>query len=214
MKWLLLIQFFLLALPGFTAEAQEQPGASGATKSPQTVLFIGDSLSAGFGVLPAQAFPELIARKLKSLGRETKVVNASISGSVSADADRRLEWHLKHRHVDVLVLELGANDALKGTAVAVIRKNLKAVVVLAKKSKLKVLLLGMKIFTNLGDDYGREFERMYQEIAHEEKVSLMPFFMEAVALKPNLMQADQKHPNAEGHQILAEKVQVFLERLL
>jgi acyl-CoA thioesterase-1 len=180
-------------------------------------LFIGDSLTDGYGVKKEEAFPSRVGEILNASqrlhGRTVKIINAGISGSLSADADRRLLWHLKAKP-DVMVLELGANDGLKGTPPPVIKKNLAAVIDLATAHHVKVLLAGMRVFSNFGDAYTREFEKIYFDLAKEKKVAFLPFLLEGVALKKELNQADGKHPNAEGHKVIAQNVAKALEKVL
>ena len=174
-------------------------------KPVQTVLFIGDSLTAGYGVRKDEAFPALIEKELSRSSTPIKAINAGISGSVSAEADRRLKWQLKNKP-SILVLALGANDALKGTPIPVIKKNLTAVIDLAQKNGVKVLLVGIKIFANFGADYASELEAMYKSLAKEKNVAFLPFLLEDVALKKELNQPDGKHPNAKGHEVVAKTV--------
>ncbi len=186
-----------------------------------TVLFIGDSLTEGYGVRKEDAYPELVVKYLgpknqqknQQKKRSLRIVNGGISASVSADADRRLRWFLKQKP-DILVLALGANDALKGTPAMVIKKNLAAVIDLANENKVRVLLCGIKVFSNLGEDYNRSIDRMYSDLAREKKVAFYPFLLEGVALDKNLNQADGKHPNAKGHDVIARRVARELEKLL
>lgn len=179
----------------------------------KTILFIGDSLAAGYGVEKHEAFPEVIERKLSARGKAVKIINAGISGSVTAEADRRLRWYLKSKP-DILVLELGANDALKGTPPAVIKGNLAKVIDLGKENNIQVVLVGIRIFSNYGQKYRQEFEQIYPELAREKKLPLVPFLLEGVALDKGLNQADGKHPNAMGHERVAETVLKVLEPLL
>ena len=182
-------------------------------KPVQTVLFIGDSLTAGYGVRKDEAFPALIEKELSRSSTPIKAINAGISGSVSAEADRRLKWQLKNKP-SILVLALGANDALKGTPIPVIKKNLTAVIDLAQKNGVKVLLVGIKIFANFGADYALELESMYKNLAKEKNVTFLPFLLEDVALKKELNQPDGKHPNAKGHEVVAKTVLKHLGPML
>lgn len=209
---------FQLAFTGIFAlcvaavgHAQEKNNTSAAQG--KTILFIGDSLTAGYGVKKEDSFPEKVGEKLRAKGKEVKVINGGISGSVTAEADRRIKWFLKAKP-DVLVLGLGGNDGLKGTPPAVIKKNLSTAIDLAKANNLKVLLLGIRVYTNFGTEYAREFEKVYSELAKEKKVAFYPFLLEGVALKRELNQTDMKHPNAAGHEIIADKLTSELEKLL
>jgi len=187
--------------------------AKAAEKPEKTLVFIGDSLTEGYGVEQSEAFPEVVRQKLATRGYKVRVINGGISGSVSADADKRVRWYLKAKP-DVLVLALGANDGLKGTPPETIKKNLAAAIDLAKANGIKVLLCGIKVFTNFGSDYTKKFEKIYPELAREKKVAFIPFLLEGVALKKELNLSDGKHPNAEGHKIIGETVAREVEKLL
>ncbi len=189
-----------------------QAEAASAVKT-QTIVFVGDSITEGYGVKQEQAFPAIAGEILKKKGHDVKIVNGGISGSVSADADARVKWFLKLKP-DILVLELGGNDALKGTPVAQIEKNLDRALKVALEAKLKVLLVGMRIYTNFGPDYTKQFADLFPRLARLRKVPLIPFLLEDVALKKELMQSDQKHPNVPGHAKVAEQVALELEKLL
>jgi acyl-CoA thioesterase-1 len=184
-----------------------------STKEQKLVLFIGDSLTAGYGVNKEQAFPDRIGVLLKEKGLDVKVVNGGISGSVSAEADARVRWFLKLKPT-VLVLALGSNDALKGTPTPQIKKNLGMAIDLAKASGLKVILCGQKVFSNFGPEYSAKFETVYTELAKEKKVDLMPFLLEDVALKKDLNIADGKHPNPKGHDVIAKNLAPYVEKAL
>lgn len=213
--------FFAFLVSAAMFSVSQEAAAEGseptlATKKiEQTIVFIGDSLAQGYGVRKNEAFPELVESLLKEQGYHVKVVNGGISGSVSADADRRLAWFLKLKPPPaILVLELGGNDALKGTPVEKIKQNLERALILANKNNLKVLLTGMQVYSNLGAAYTREFANMYVQLAHEQKVNLMPFLLANVALKKELNQSDMKHPNAAGHRIIAENLVERLKPML
>jgi acyl-CoA thioesterase-1 len=180
---------------------------------PKILLFIGDSLTEGFGVKKEEAFPEIAGKVLTGEGHAVKVVNGGISGSVSADADRRLKWFLKTKP-DILILALGSNDALKGTPPDVIKKNLASVIDIANANGIKVLLVGAKVFANFGDSYNTSLDKMYASLAREKKVAYMPFLLKSVALKPELNQSDMKHPNSKGHELVGKDVAHELEKLL
>lgn len=179
----------------------------------KSVLFLGDSLTEGYGVKKEQAYPEIAARVLAERGHPIKVINGSISGSVSADADRRLSWFLKAKP-DIVLIALGSNDGLKGTSPEVIKKNLAKAIDLAQANHVKVLLTGQKVFTNFGSEYTKAFENVFKELAREKKVAFMPFLLESVALKDEFNQADGKHPNAAGHERVGKDVARELEKLL
>jgi acyl-CoA thioesterase-1 len=213
---MMVICFGLLPGFAFAADIASHGVAHGAPPQAareKVILFIGDSLAAGYGVKKEEAFPEKMAEILRTKGREVKLINGSIPGSVTAEADRRLRWYLKAQP-NVLVLELGGNDGLKGTPPAVIKSNLAKAIDLAQANNIKVLLAGMRIYTNIGPDYSREFEAVYRELAREKKVAFIPFILEGVALDRTLNQADMKHPNAKGHEIVGRLLAPEVEKLL
>jgi acyl-CoA thioesterase I len=210
---LFVIALLTSALAGSAAAQTSASAKSPKSSNEKTILFIGDSLTAGYGVKKEEAFPALVGQLLKAKGHNVKIVNGGISGSVSAEADRRLNWFLKAKP-DILFLALGANDGLKGTPPSVIKKNLAQAIDLAQKNDVKILLVGVRIFTNFGQEYTREFERIYHDLAKEKGVPLMPFLLEGVALNKELNLPDGKHPNAEGHKVLAGNVARELEKLL
>lgn len=177
------------------------------------IVFIGDSLTQGFGVRSEEAFPELVEKKLRDKGFDVKVVNGGISGSVTAEADRRLRWYLKVRP-KVVVLALGANDGMKGTPPAIIENNLRKAIDLAQANNITVLLSGIRMFSNLGSQYVREFDAIFPRLAKEKKVALIPFLLEDVALQKEFNQADMRHPNAKGHEIIATRVAQKLQEVL
>lgn len=203
------------------SSTQDQKGASQSlqavtndeSEKTKTIVFIGDSLTAGYGVRKDQAYPARVEDLLRKKGHAVKVINGGISGSVTAEANRRVKWYSKAKP-DIVVIALGANDALKGTPVDVIKKNLSEAIDAAKSENSKVLLAGMNIFSNFGDEYGKSFAKLYRDLAQEKKVSFMPFLLEGVALEPKLNLQDGKHPNEKGHEVIAKNVGLELEKLL
>lgn len=181
----------------------------------KTLLFFGDSLTAGLGVEADEAFPALIQRKLDAAGRPWRVVNAGLSGETTSGGLRRLDWILR-QPVDIFVLELGGNDGLRGIAPEVSKANLEAMIkrIQAKYPHVKVVLAGMQMPANMGADYTKQFASMYPEVAQETGVTLIPFLLEGVGGMPNLNQADGIHPNPDGHKIVAETVWRALQPLL
>lgn len=183
--------------------------------SKKTIVFLGDSLTAGLGVQPAEAFPALIAEKIRAAGLPFQVENAGLSGDTSAGGLRRIEWLLQ-RPIDILVLELGANDGLRGQQLKSLKANLQAIIdkTKAKNPQVKIVLAGMQVPPNLGADYARGFERVFAELAKENNASLIPFLLEGVGGNRELNQQDLIHPSAGGHRIIAELVWRTLEPLL
>jgi len=181
----------------------------------KTIVFFGNSLTAGYGVSPEQAFPALIQKKLDSIGLPYNVVNAGVSGETSSGGKTRIDWILREP-VDIFVLELGANDGLRGTPLSETKKNLQDIIdkVKAKYPDTKLVFAGMEIPPNMGQTYTAEFRNIYTDLAAKNKMTLIPFLLEGVGGEPELNQADGIHPTAEGHLIVAENVWKQLEKLL
>ena len=177
------------------------------------ILFLGDSLSEGVGLDEEQSFPRLVERNLKAKKHDVIVTNGGVSGSTSASGLTRLKWHLK-KPTDVLVLELGANDGLRGLKLEETKKNLVGIIKMAKEKKVKVLLLGLLMPPNYGKKYTDEFEAMYKKIAATEKVPFHPFILKDVAGKADLNMPDGVHPNAKGQELVAKTVTEFVEKNL
>lgn len=174
----------------------------------KTIIFFGDSLSAGYGLdEPTLAFPGLIQRRLDSLKLDYQVVNAGVSGETSSGGVGRIEWILS-QPVDVFVLELGANDGLRGIPVETTEKNLQTIIdsVTAKNPSAKIVLAGMQVPPNMGAKYANGFKAIFPKLAEKNKAVLIPFLLEGVGGEPGLNQADGIHPNEEGHRKVAEVV--------
>lgn len=177
----------------------------------QTLVFLGDSLTEGYGIDPDKAYPRLVEEKFHQSGRkEIKCINAGISGSTTASASSRLEWFFKAKPSH-LIIALGANDGRRGVKVAESKKNLKAIIGKAQKAELSVFLAEMKLPYNYGEKYRQEFEKMYQELAKEFKIEMIPFILQNVATKKELNLADTIHPNEKGHAVIAQEVYEFLK---
>lgn len=177
------------------------------------VIFLGDSLTAGFGLPEEQAFPALIQSTLARRGRPIRVVNAGVSGDTTAGGLARLDWLLAQRP-DILVVGLGANDGLRGQPVASAADNLGAIVRRSQGAGVRVLLLGMQVPRSLGAEYAEAFASIYPRLAREQGVPLVPFLLEGVAGVRELNLEDGIHPTAPGHRRLAETVLPYLERML
>jgi acyl-CoA thioesterase-1 len=177
------------------------------------VVFLGDSLTAGLGLSPSQSVPSLIQERLDEEGYAYEVVNAGVSGDTSAGGLRRLDWSLAG-DVRVLVIELGANDGLRGLPVGDLKKNLADVISTAQAREIKVLLAGMEAPPNYGASYTTDFREVYRELARTSGVKFMPFFLQDVAGNPELNQRDGMHPNPEGARIVERNVWRSLEPLL
>jgi len=181
----------------------------------KVILFFGDSLTAGYGLEQEEAFPELIQHKIDSLELSYKVVNAGLSGETTSGGKNRIDWVLK-QNVDIFVLELGANDGLRGIPLEETRKNLQEIIdfVKDKNPDIEIILAGMQIPPNMGQDYTSEFKSIFPELAKENEAHIIPFLLEGVAGNPNLNQQDGIHPTAEGYEIVAENVWKVLKPIL
>jgi acyl-CoA thioesterase I len=190
-------------------------GVAAAAPSPQTVLFLGDSITAGYGLELSQAYPALIQQRIKKEGLNFKVINAGQSGDTSAGGLARMDWLLKNK-IDVLVLELGGNDGLRGLPVEVIRKNLQAIIDRARKQypEIRIVIAGMKMPPNMGGQYSREFEAMFAALAKKNNAALIPFILEGVGGVRQMNLPDGIHPTARGHEIVAENVWAILSPVL
>jgi len=181
----------------------------------KTVLVLGDSLAAGNGVDPAEAFPALLQTKIDAAKLPFTVVNAGVSGDTTAGGLRRIDWLLKRR-VDVLLLELGGNDGLRGIAPEATRTNLQAIIdkTRAKYPDAKVVVAGMQMPPNMGADYATKFRDIFPAVAKANGAALIPFLLEGVGGQPELNLPDQIHPTAKGHAVVAATVWKTLEPVL
>ena len=184
-----------------------------ADSRPKIIAF-GDSLTAGLGLSPAQSYPALLQQKLDADGYRYEVVNAGVSGDTTTGGLRRLDWSLQTGDVRLVVLELGANDFLRGQPVAESKKNLSEMIGRVKARGADVLLAGMYTPTSSGAEYQREIHEAFQSLAREHDVALIPFFLEGVAGNSALNLDDGIHPNAEGQKVVAETVYKHLKPLL
>ena len=184
-----------------------------ATTEQNTILFFGNSLTAGFGVDPSDAFPALIQNKLDSLHLPFKVINAGVSGETTSGGLGRINWILKQPPA-IFVLELGGNDGLRGIPIRETKKNLQSIIdrVKQKNPSTKIILAGMMIPPNMGGLYTRDFQNIYPALAASNHVSLIPFLLEGVGGNPVLNQQDGMHPTVEGHKIVAENVWKILQK--
>jgi acyl-CoA thioesterase-1 len=189
--------------------------SAGDQHSLPVILFLGNSLTAGYGLIPEEAFPALIQQRIDSAGYHYRVTNAGVSGETSAGGVRRIDWLLQNP-VAILVLELGANDALRGQDLRATRANLQTIIdrTRAHDPATRIVIAGMQAPPNLGERYTEEFRRLFPELAHENDAALIPFLLEGVAAIPDLNQSDGIHPTAAGHQIMADNVWRILEPLL
>jgi acyl-CoA thioesterase-1 len=190
-------------------------GSGLTAPQPKIILFLGDSITAGYGLDPSQAYPALIQEKIDAKRWQFKVVNAGQSGDTSAGGLSRMDWLLRSP-VDVLVLELGGNDGLRGLPVETTKKNLQAIVdrTRAKYPAAKIVLAGMIVPPNMGRDYGQKFEAIFRDIAKKNQAALIPFVLEGVGGVRDLNLSDGIHPSARGQEIVAANVWKVLEPIL
>lgn len=177
------------------------------------ILALGDSLTAGFGLPATDAFPSQLEAALTDAGHAVKVLNAGVSGDTSAGGRARLAWALGDKP-DVLIVELGANDGLRGIDPKVTYSNLDSIIVQARAKGVSVLLTGMRAPPNLGREYGSEFDAVFPRLAEKHGVAFFPFFLEGVAAEPHLNQADGIHPNRRGVEIIVGNILPHMTRLL
>ena len=182
---------------------------------PKTIIFFGDSLTAGYGLATAQAFPAIVGRKINSDGFNYEVVNAGLSGETTAGGLSRVDWILQKK-TDIFILELGANDALRGLPLDQTKANLQAIIdkVKTKYPNAILVIVGMMAPPNLGEKYTAKFSRIFDELSKENKAALIPFLLSGVAGNKDLNLSDGIHPNIEGHKIVANNVLKVLNSLL
>jgi acyl-CoA thioesterase-1 len=194
-------------------DSSQAPSVSNTNRS--VVLFLGNSLSAGYGVEPDSAFPNLIKARIDSLGWDFEIVNAGLSGETTSGGLRRIDWLLR-QPVDVLVLELGGNDGLRGIPTEVTRANLQAIIdkTRARHPDAEIILAGMQIPPNLGHEYTEAFRDIFPSLAEENDAHLIPFLLEGVGGVDRLMQNDGIHPTEHGHRVVAENVWEILRGVL
>ena len=190
-------------------------GLTAAAPEPKNILFLGDSITAGYGLEPSQAYPALIQEKIDAKKWPFRTVNAGQSGDTSAGGLNRMDWLLRSR-VDVLVLELGGNDGLRGLPPETTRQNLQAIIERTRKKypQVKIILAGMKVPPNMGADYAKKFATIYPDLAKKHKALLIPFVLENVGGIRELNLPDGIHPTAKGHEIVAANVWKVLEPVL
>jgi len=198
------VRFFLLSVLIMGCQAQ-------TALAERVILFLGDSLTAGLGVEPEETYPRLIGEQLTLEGiTDVRIVNGSISGSTSASALSRLHWYDKI-HPSVLFLALGANDGLRGLTIEEMTKNLSEVIEAARQQGMSIILAGMELPPNYGNEYTDRFRQMYRDLAGRYGLALLPFLLEGVGGVAHLNQADGIHPNAEGHRRIASHVYPVLK---
>lgn len=186
-----------------------------ATTANKTILFFGNSLTAGYGIDPEESFAGRIQTRLDSLKKEFRVINGGLSGETTAGGLSRLDWFLEEEPY-LFVLELGGNDGLRGIALTETKKNLLAIIdkVQAKYPNTKIILAGMQIPPNMGQEYTEEFKAIYPAVAKEKNIELIPFLLEGVAGNPDLNLPDGIHPTAEGHRLVMETLWPYISKAI
>ncbi len=199
----------------YGTDVTSQPGRSTAAvreDRPRIVAF-GDSLTAGLGVAQEDAYPAQLQRRLEEAGYRYRVINAGVSGDTTAGGVRRVDWVLNSKP-SIVILELGANDGLRGIDLAQTKVNLETIIRRLQAAGVTVILAGMKLPPNYGEDYTARFSAIYQELAATYRVPLMPFFLEGVAAREGLNQADGIHPTEAGYRVIVENLMGTLQRYL
>jgi acyl-CoA thioesterase I len=219
-KWYL-FSFFLITACNDKSSEQVETAVSKEENRVQVeksknIIFFGNSLTAGYGLDPSEAFPARIQDRIDSLNLPYNVVNAGVSGETSAGGNSRVQWILQQQPVDIFVLELGANDGLRGLPVDQTKKNLQAIIDKVKKTypEAQIILAGMQLPPSLGLEYSASFGRVFPDLAKENNIPLIPFILEGVGGEAGLNLQDGIHPTAEGHRILAENVWRELQKVL
>lgn len=184
------------------------------TASRKKIIALGDSLTAGFGLAENESYPYLLQQKLEAEGYEYEVINAGVSGDTSLGGLERADWVLSQPNAEILILELGANDLLRGMPVDRMKSNLAGIIEKAKAKNMKILLCGMLAPPSMGSDYETNYRNAFPDLADEYNVAFLPFLLDGVAMKKELNQADGIHPNAEGTRLMMENIYAALEPLL
>ncbi len=224
MRILATICFVFLVSMAFACAAA-RPGSNSArsnkpvtmpksdTSKPKIIAF-GDSLTAGFGLAEKESYPYLLQEKLKADGFDFEVVNAGVSGDTTLGGLERADWVLEQENAKILILELGANDLLRGVPVDKMKANLEKIIVKAKAKNIRVLLCGMLAPPTMGAQYQRDYVKAFPDLATEHKVEFLPFLLDGIALNKELNQADGIHPNPRGTQIMTENIYAALKPML
>jgi len=195
-----------------TSPSITYPAGAATNDRPRIVAF-GDSLTAGLGVAAEETYPAQLQRRLDSQGLPYRVINAGVSGDTTAGGLRRVDWVLKSRP-DIVILELGANDGLRGLKLQETKANLEKIIQRCRDASVRVVLAGMKLPPNYGTEYTKSFEAIYPALAKQFRLPLIPFFLEGVAGSTSLNQADGIHPTSEGYRIIADLVMETVTPLL
>ncbi len=214
--FILFISFIFIS-PALTATQDKDTNTvdNSISINPTTnILLLGDSISASYGMKPTEGWVHLLNQKLNQKNQAYTIINASVSGETTSGGLSRLAGILAHEKVDHLLIELGGNDGLRGYSPTLIKNNLLQMVKLAQDKNIKVSMIKIKITPNYGPRYNKMFEQVFEDVAKECNITLLPFFMEAVAVDKTLMQADGIHPNVQAQPIIAEYVEKQLQDIM
>lgn len=209
----LYVIMFITCLFVFIGGCSDEQGDSEASQKQsetmKTIVAVGDSLTAGYGLDQSESYPALLEEKLQAAGYNYRVVNGGVSGETSSGTLSRMEWILTLKP-DIVILETGANDGLRGIDTQVVERNIREILQLLEERDVVVLLAGMKMVWNLGPDYVAKFNSIYPELAEEFDVVFFPFFLEGVATQSQLNNNDGIHPNAKGYKIITENIYPYV----
>jgi len=209
-KAFIVIMFIIcVSVSGCNREQDEQAAAQEPRAPLQTIVAVGDSLTAGYGLDESEAYPALLEKKLQEAGYKYRVVNAGVSGETTSGTLSRMEWILT-LDPDIVILETGANDGLRGVDPQVAEKNLRQMLQILQERDVVVVLAGMKIVWNMGPEYVAEFNRIYPELAEDFDVVFLPFFLEGVAMQSALNLGDGIHPNNQGYKKITENIYPYV----
>ena len=210
-----MLLWLLLACTNQTTESNSSTATEAITQpvlvERPRVIVLGDSLTAGLGISAELNYPSLLQETFSQQGQPIEIINAGVSGDTTAGGLRRLDWLLK-QDPDLLVVELGANDGMRGVPIDNVKENLATIIERIQERQIDVLLVGMQIPTNYGREYTQRFKEMYPELAKKYQIAMVPFLLEGVAGERELNQADGIHPTANGHRIIAKTVFPFLQQ--
>jgi acyl-CoA thioesterase-1 len=211
---IILVVVFCMYLAGCSGDSASNDAAPKTVAPKQivrkTIVAVGDSLTAGLGVDESEAYPAQLQKKLADDGYYFNVVNAGVSGETSSGTLSRIEWVISALKPDIIILETGANDGLRGIDPDILRKNLDRIVSVIKANYIEVLLCGMKMLPNMGPEYSKAFTRVYSEIAQKHTIPLIPFFLEGVAGDPQFNQPDLLHPTAKGYRRIVDHIYPYV----
>ncbi len=206
-------QRYILSFLVLSTVAFAQDPIAAEKSANKLVVILGDSISEGYGVASEKSYAKILENRFKAESKKVSILNSSISGSTSASATKRIQWIAKNKP-QFVIIELGANDALRGLKPEETEKNLSAAIKSAKKQKIEVVLAGMKAPPNYGAEYTKKFESIYLNLSKKEKVRLIPFILDRVAGESDLNQSDGIHPNEKGHKVIADSLYLFLSSIL